>query len=196
MLLCLSSLSGYYLLLPSWNGGGRVMSERVSEGLLHKLFPRSAFGSTWMTDSQMSLKSPRIMFGVSVPVCRGVRVCWRSLLKCVCVCVMCVCVFMYVHGRSGEWENKWEWACRRVSASSCVTYVLAYPCMRCLRKYKTQKDFRCNVHLSVSVHLFLCFQLKQRCTSRLLIINNHRHQTLSLHPWSFSVNSRMSHFSE
>lgn len=75
---------------------------------------------------------------------------WReNLLKEPVEVCACVCVFIYVHRCSGEWENKWEWACRWVcmgaregeikSASSCVTYVFVYPCMRCLRKYKTQK---------------------------------------------------------
>lgn len=43
------------------------------------------------------------------------------------------------------------------SARACVTYVFVYPCMRRLRKYKMQKGFWCNVHLSVAVLRFLCF---------------------------------------
>lgn len=79
---------------------------------------------------------------------------------------VCVCLYMYMVVAEG-WENKWEWACRWVcmstnegeikSARACVTYVFVYPCMRRLRKYKMQKGFWCNVHLSVAVLRFLCF---------------------------------------
>lgn len=137
---------------------GYVVCVWVSGGLLHtNSSPLKCLWLTWITD-----RCPR-----------------RSLvscLECQCQCTVVwefvegacgnVCVFIYSHGSGGEWENKWGWACRWVhmgarqgeikSASACVTYVCVYPCMCSLRKYKTKKGFQCNVHLSVSVYLFLC----------------------------------------
>lgn len=161
----------------------------VPEGLLHKLLSQKCLWMTWMTDRPMSLKSLRIMFGVSV--CRGVKICW-SLWKR-------VCVFLHVRGQSGTRGTRWICGCwarkrERRSTSTRVTYVWVYPCMCCLeKKYKTQKGFPCNVHLSVSEHPFLlCFQSQWRCLLMLLIINTRKHHIPTLVPWLFCVNSRMS----
>lgn len=67
------------------------------------------------------------------------------------------------------------------SVRACVTYVFVYPCMPCLRKYKMQRGFWCNVHLSVAALPFLAPQLKQQCPLDLLIIDEHMHQTPDLH---------------
>lgn len=85
--------------------------------------------------------------GVSVPVYHS-----ENLLKE--PMGMCLCLHMYMavaqSDRISQNECVCGWVCMR--ACACVTYVCVYPCMCCLRKYKTQKGFRCNVHLSVSVH--------------------------------------------
>lgn len=49
---------------------------------------------------------------------------------------------------------------------ACVTYVFVYPCVCCFGDKKSaQKGFRCNVHLSVSVHLFFLsvFYCRSEC---------------------------------
>lgn len=100
-------------------------------------------------------------------------------------------MFIYVRGRKSERISESEsvggcFGAREgelKSARTCVTYVFVYPCMLCLRQYKRQRGFCCNVHLSVSADLFLlCFQLKQRCQWKLLIFDERMHQTLNLHP--------------
>lgn len=94
----------------------------------------------------------------------------------VCVCVSAP-VLGYVRGHSREpTENKRERARRRLclgagerearSVRTRVTYVPVYPCMQCLGKYKMQKGFWCNVHLTVPR---LCLQAKQRCPE---VLNN------------------------
>lgn len=80
---------------------------------------------------------------------------------------MCALVFIIcTHSSKRISENE---ACGRVCVQApgkekgkrlraCVTYVFVYPCVRWFGdKRSAQKGFRCNVHLSVSVHRFLCF---------------------------------------
>lgn len=56
---------------------------------------------------------------------------------------------------------------------ACVTYVFVHPCVRCFGdKRSAQKGFRCNVHLSVSVHVFffyLCFIVE--ANALVLVVN-------------------------
>lgn len=138
------------------------------------------------------------------------RCLWRAFVSCLeCQCAVVwkfvegacgnVCVFLHVRGQSGTRGTRWICGCcarkrERRSTSTRVTYVWVYPCMCCLeKKYKTQKGFPCNVHLSVSEHPFLlCFQSQWRCLLMLLIINTRKHHIPTLVPWLFCVNSRMS----
>lgn len=77
---------------------------------------------------------------------------WERLLKC-------VCVYLYKHMADSKRVGGCLWAPMREnrSAMTRATYVFEHPCMRVLRKYKVQKGFCCNVHLSVAAHRFLCF---------------------------------------
>lgn len=127
-----------------------------------------------------------------------------SCLECRCQCTVvrafveiacrgvCVCVLVFIIC-TRQWENKWEGrpvgGCvqapgkeREKRLRACVTYVFVHPCVRCFGdKRSAQKGFRCNVHLSVSVHVFffICVSLSKRMRSSWLsIINDHELQTL------------------
>lgn len=109
-----------------------------------------------------------------------------SCLECRCQCTVvrafveiacrgvCVCVLVFIIC-TRQWENKWEGrpvgGCvqapgkeREKRLRACVTYVFVHPCVRCFGdKRSAQKGFRCNVHLSVSVHGFFSSVFHCRC---------------------------------
>lgn len=79
---------------------------------------------------------------------------------------MCVCARLdvYVHGCGGAcgWVRTDTKEEEIKTVRACVTYVFVHPCMLCFRQCEMQKGFRCNVHLSVSVHVFAVFSVRAK----------------------------------
>lgn len=142
----------------------------VSVGPQHKLFPQEK--NLWMTWWLTGRCPWRAL--VSCLECQCQHTAGWEFVEGACACEN-VCVFIYVHGGRRVWEKtseresvwlrvngKAEWE-RIKSRCTCTTYVWVYPCICGLRKYKTQKGFWCNMHLSVSVFfLYSSVKVKMR----------------------------------